>query len=125
MTNEEIQEIDLEDLIKDTEQKILNNEYYEDVTVNYKGGIVRVRIKPISQSKFVQLTRNKATLESVEFNTHVLQECIINKYNNERFTRQQINDLFTGGLATALTLKCLEVSGLTLDNMQANQLKKI
>lgn len=119
-----VKEIDLEDLIKEAEEKILNNQYYEDVVVNYKDNIVRVRIKPLSQARFIQITKNKSQLESVEFNTNVLHECILNKYNDKPFTKQQINELFTGGLATALTIKCLEVSGITLDVAQANQLKK-
>ena len=123
MTNN-VNAIDLEDLIKETEEKILNNAYYEDVDVEYKKGIVKVRIKPLSQARFIQLTKNRNQLESVEFNTNVLHECIINKYDNKPFTKQQINDLFTGGLAAALTVKCLEVSGITLDAVQTNQLKK-
>jgi len=118
-------EIDLEDLIKETEEKILNNEYYEDVTVPYKDGIIKVRIRPLSQAKFIQLTRNKQSLESLDFNTNVLHECIINKYDNKQFTKQQINELFSGGLANVLSLKCLEVSGLTMDNLEIEKTKKL
>ena len=121
---DEMKEINLEDLIRETEQKILDNEYYEDVDITYKNTIIHVRIRPISQAKFIQITRNKNTLESVAFNTDVLHECILNKYDNSQFTKKQINDLFTGGLATVLTLKCLEVSGITLNAAQVNNQKK-
>ena len=114
----ERKEIDLEELIAETEQKILNNEYYEDVEVDYKGGIVRVRIRPISQAKFVQISRNKRALDNAEFNTLLIHECVLNKHDNQPFTIEQINKLFTGGLAAALTLKCIEVSGISLDNNQ-------
>lgn len=116
-------EINLEDLIAETEQKILNNEYYEDVDVEYKGGIIHVRIRPISQAKFVELSKNKRALESAEFNTLLIHECVLNKHDNKPFTIEQINKLFTGGLATALTLKCVEVSGISLDSQQFNKLK--
>lgn len=116
-------EINLEDLIAETEQKILNNEYYEDVDVEYKGGIIHVRIRPISQAKFVELSKNKRALESAEFNTLLIHECVLNKHDNKPFTIDQINKLFTGGLATALTLKCVEVSGISLDSQQFNKLK--
>lgn len=116
-------EISLEDLIAETEQKILNNEYYEDVDVEYKGGIIHVRIRPISQAKFVELSKNKKALESAEFNTLLIHECVLNKHDNKPFTIDQINKLFTGGLATALTLKCVEVSGISLDSQQFNKLK--
>ena len=111
-------EINLEDLIAETEQKILNNEYYEDVDVEYKGGIIHVRIRPISQARFVELSKNKKALESAEFNTLLIHECVLNKHDNKPFTIDQINKLFTGGLATILTLKCVEVSGIAIDNQQ-------
>lgn len=120
---EQQKEINLEDLIAETEQKILNNEYYEDVDVEYKGGIIHVRIRPISQAKFVELSKNKRALESAEFNTLLIHECVLNKHDNKPFTIEQINKLFTGGLATALTLKCVEVSGISLDSQQFNKLK--
>lgn len=117
-------EIDLEDLIAETEQKILNNEYYEDIDVEYRDAIIHVRIKPISQSKFVEISKNKKALKSAEFNSLILHECIINKHNNKPFTIKQINDLFTGGLATKLTLECLDVSGIDLNEARFNNRKK-
>ena len=114
--------INLEDLIAETEQKILNNEYYEDVDVEYKGGILHVRIRPISQAKFTEISRNKKALESAEFNTLLIHNCILNKNDNKPFTIEQINKLFSGGLAVALTLKCLEVSGIVLNKAQLDQM---
>ena len=115
--------MDLEDLIAQTEQRILNNEYYEDVTVEYRDYNVHVRIRPISQAKFVEISKNKRALESAEFNSLLLKECILNKYDNKPFTLDQINRLFSGGLATILTLKCIEVSGISLDANQFDNLK--
>ena len=119
----ERKELDLEELVAQTEQKILNNEYYEDCEVEYKDLLVKVRIRPISQAKFVELTRNKKALESAEFNSLLLKECIINKYDNKPFTLEQINKLFTGGLATILTMKCIEVSGIALDSKQLKSMR--
>lgn len=118
----ERKEIDLEELIAATEQKILNNEYYEDCEIEYKNALIKVRIRPISQAKFVELSKNKKALETAEFNTLLIHECVLNKYDNKPFTIEQINKLFTGGLATALTLKCIEVSGISIDNQQFNSL---
>ncbi len=119
----EKKQIALEDLITQTEQKILNNEYYEDVTVEYKDYTIGVRIRPISQARFVELSKNKKALETAEFNTLLLKECVLNKFDNKPFTKQQIDELFTGGLATVLTLKCIEVSGIAVDNEQFSKLK--
>ena len=118
----EIKEMDLEDLIAQTEQKILNNEYYEDVDVYYKDGVIHTRIRPISQARFIELSKNKKALENAEFNTLLIHECVLNKYDNKPFTIEQINKLFSGGLAAAITLKCIEVSGISLNQNQLNQL---
>lgn len=120
---EERKELDLEELVAQTEQKILNNEYYEDCEVEYRDYLVKVRIRPISQAKFVEISKNKRALESAEFNSLLLKECIINKHDNKPFTLEQINKLFTGGLATVLTLKCIEVSGIALDPSQLNNMR--
>lgn len=116
------QDIELEDLIKQTEDKITNNEYYEDVTVTYKNLNVHVRIKPISQSRFTVLSKNKSALDNAEFNTLIIHECVLNKHDNKPFTKEQINKLFTGGLAAELSLKCCEVSGI---NLNPDDLKKL
>lgn len=119
---EDLKEINLEDLIAETEQKILNNEYYEDVDIEYKGGIIHTRIRPISQAKFVEISKNKKALDNAEFNTLLIHNCVLNKYDNKPFTIEQINRLFSGGLANALSLKCVEVSGITLDKAQLDKL---
>lgn len=107
-----VKEMNLEDLLEQTEQKITNNEYYEDVTVEYKGYLVGVRIRPISQADFAQITRNINMNNGLEYNTKLIQKCVINKYDNKPFTIDQINKLFTGGLASAIAKKCLDVSGI-------------
>ena len=121
MTNKE--EIDLEDLIKQTEDRITNNEYFEDVTVEYKNLNVHVRIQPISQSRFTVLSRNKKALDTAEFNTLIIHECVLNKYDNKQFTKEQIDKLFTGGLAAAISLKCCEVSGISLNPEELQKLQ--
>lgn len=116
-----LKEMDFEDLIAETEQKIMNNEYYEDVDVKYKDLILHVRIQPISQARLTELSKNKRAQESAEFNTLLIHECVLNKKDNKPFTIEQIEKLFTGGLANELTLKCMEVSGIDLDRQQAYQ----
>lgn len=118
-----MEEIDLETLIKDTEDRITNNEYYEDVTVEYKQMKVHVRIKPISQAKFTKLSKNKDALDNAEFNTLLIHECVLNKHDNKPFTIKQIDQLFSGGLAAALSLKCCEVSGITLNKQDLDKLQ--
>ena len=114
--------MDLEDLIAQTEEKITNNEYYEDVDVEYKDLILHVRIKPISQLEFSKITRNMNMSNGVEYNSKLIQKCVINKYDNKPFTLDQINKLFTGGLASIVAKKCCEISGIVTDTAELKQL---
>lgn len=116
-------EINLEDLIAETEQKILNNEYYEDVDIEYKNAIVHIRIRPISQARFVEITKNQSKVQTAEFNTIIIKECVLNKFDNKPFTIEQINQLFTGGLAGIIAVKCLEVSGISANNKELQKIK--
>ena len=81
--------IELDDLIAETEQKILNNEYYEDCEVEYRDAIVKVRIQPMSQARFKLITKNRAELESAEIYNKILAECILNKHDNKKFTKNK------------------------------------
>ncbi len=116
------EDISLEELIQQTENKITNNEYFEDVTVVYKNYNVHVRIRPISQARFAELSKNKKALETAEFNSLIIRECVLNKHDNKPFTLKQINDLFSGGLAAEIAIKCCNVSGI---NLNPQELKKL
>ena len=116
------EDISLEELIQQTEEKITNNEYFEDVTVVYKNYNVHVRIKPISQARFAALSKNKQALDNAEFNALIIHECVLNKHDNKPFTLKQINDLFSGGLAAEIAIKCCKVSGI---NLNPQELKKL
>lgn len=107
--------IDIEDLIRQTEEKILNETYYEDTYVIYKKARVNLRIQPISQQRFKKLTRNKEDLENAAVFTDIIHECVLNKHDNKTFSKKQVDELFTGGLALAVGMKCLEVSGIDKD----------
>ena len=116
-------DIDLEALIKETEDKITNNEYYEDVTVEYKNYNVHVRSRPISQSRFTAISKNKKALETAEFNTLIIHECVLNKYDNKQFTISQIDKFFSGGLAAEVALKCCKVSGINLSAAEQQRMQ--
>lgn len=116
------QDISLEELLQETEDKITNNEYFEDCTVVYKNYNVHVRIRPISQARFTALSKNKKALDNAEFNSLILHECVLNKNDNKTFPLDTINKLFTGGLAAEIALKCCEVSGI---NINPEELQKV
>ena len=121
------EDIELEDLIQQTEDKITNNEYFEDVTVVYdtdtKNYNVHLRIKPISQARFAALSKNKQALDNAEFNALIIHECVLNKHDNKPFSLKRINELFTGGLAAEIAMKCCKVSGINLNPEEVAKLK--
>ena len=121
------EDISLEDLIQQTEDKITNNEYFEDCTVVYdtdtKNYNVHLRIKPISQARFAALSKNKQALDNAEFNALIIHECVLNKHDNKPFTLKQINDLFSGGLAAEIAIKCCKVSGINLNPQELRKLQ--
>lgn len=116
-------DISLEELLAQTEQKITNNEYYEDVSIPYKDMNILIRIQPISQAKFVKISNNKRAMNSAEFNTEIIHACVLNKHDNKPFTKEQINKLFTGGLAGLVTMKCCEISGIETDPNKMKELQ--
>lgn len=113
-----VKEMDLEEFIADAEQKILNNEYYEDVDIEYKDTMLHVRIRPISQARFVQISKNKKALDNAELHTLMVKECVLNKNDNKPFTREQIDKFFDGGLVAILSLKCMQLSGIVISEEQ-------
>lgn len=113
MANNERKDIAIEDMVKNIEEKITNNEYYEDVTIEYKDCNLHCRLRPISQAKFVKITNDRKKMESAEFNTLVVAEGLINKYDNKPFKKTQIEELFDGGLVSLLAIKIMEMSGIT------------
>ena len=123
MTREDIA---IEDLLQQTEDKITNNEYFEDCTVVYKTDTkdynVHIRVKPISQARFAALSKNKQSLDNAEFNALIIHECLLNKHDNKPFPLKTINELFSGGLAAEVALKCCKVSGI---NLNLDELKKL
>lgn len=115
-------EMNLEDLLAQTEAKITDGEYYEDVDIEYKNLLLHVRIRPISQARFVRISENQRSLQTAEFNTNIIHECVLNKRDNQPFTKEQINKLFTGGLAGILAIKCCEVSGISTNTKELKEL---
>lgn len=113
--NDNIETIELEELIAQTEKKIMDEIYYEDTYVIYKKAKVNLRIQPISQQRFKKITKNKDDLDNAAVFTDIIAECVLNKHNNKKFTKEQVDEIFTGGLALAVGLKCLEVSGINID----------
>ena len=114
--------MELEELLAQTEQRITDNEYYEDLVVEYKDLLLNVRIRPITQAKFTQISKNQRVLQSAEFNTEIIHACVLNKHDNQPFTKDQINKLFTGGLASVLAIKCCEISGIVTDTVELKKL---
>ena len=95
------------------DQENIKIEYYEDITFKFKDANVNVRIKPISLENFAKYNKYRSAPEELVY--MIIQNCLINKQDNNQFTLEQVKQLFKFDLATALALKCLEVSNIPID----------
>ena len=95
------------------DQENIKIEYYEDITFKFKDANVNVRMKPISLENFAKYNKYRSAPEELVY--MIIQNCLINKQDNNQFTLEQVKQLFKFDLATALALKCLEVSNIPID----------
>lgn len=116
----EIESISIEELVAQTEQKITNNKYEKDTSIDYHGAKLEFRMRIISQAAFEKTSRliNKGDAKS---NRQILEEYLINKETGKPFTSDQIKKLFTGGLVGAMAIKIMKESDFNLDEIQQRQ----
>lgn len=111
----EKEQIDIETLAKDFEERITNNEFYEDVSLSFRGKDVLCRIRPIPQRQFNKIIGNKKlqnTEELMNFNIDIVAYGLLNKYDNKPFDKDKILDIFPVGLIALISERILFISGL-------------
>ena len=112
----------LEELLAETEQKITNNKFEKDTSIDYHGTRLEFRMKIITQAAF-EKTSKLFKKQDATTNRQILEEYLINKETSKPFTSEQIKTLFTGGLTGALALKILDESDFNLDEIQQRQMR--
>ena len=106
----------LDELLVETEQKILNNEFHKVFTLSYDGEDYDFILKPISQKKFLNIyERTQNDIESM--NRQIIEECLIDSEGNN-YPSNLIDVLLNempAGFAVDVTKKVYEICGIETD----------
>ena len=106
----------LDELLVETEQKILNNEFHKVFTLSYDGEDYDFILKPISQQKFLNIyERTQNDIESLT--RQIIEECLIDNEGND-YPSNLIDILLNempAGFAIDVTKKVYEISGIETD----------
>lgn len=123
MTNKEI---NIEDLAEDFEERVMNNEFYEDVTITFRDKNVHCRIRPIPHFEFNKFKKNikskDATEDLMNLNFEIVAYGLLNKHDNQPFSRENLLKIFPIGLIVQLAEKILLISGL-IDESKEKELE--
>ena len=116
----------LEDLLVETEQRILNNELYKRFIITYEGEDYEFYVKPISQRTFMKLYTEFGQKDIMKMNDELIYQCLV-KEDGTSYPRDKIDillDNIPAGVTTDI-IKCIyEVSGIQTDNASSEQIER-
>lgn len=114
----------LEDLLVETEQRILNNEFYKRFIITYEGEDYEFYVKPISQRTFMKLYTEFGQKDIMKMNDELIYQCLV-KEDGTSYPKNKIDillDNIPAGVTTDI-IKCIyEVSGIQTDNASSEQI---
>lgn len=114
----------LEELLAETEQKILNNEFHKNFTLTYDGEEYNFILKPISQKDFLNIYE-RAQNDIEQLNRQIIEQCLIND-EGEQYASNLIDVLLNempAGFAVDVTKKVYEISGIETDEKALEEAK--
>lgn len=120
-TKDKLKEIKLEDQVHEIEQKITNNNYEIDSSIEQGNALLTFRFKSLSQADFGKIQKR---LNKPEGTSLLLSKTLINRETNKFFTQEEIDTLFKPGTANDISKVILEESGFDLNKLQAEVLRK-
>ena len=103
----------LEELLAETEQKIMNNEFKKTFTLTYEGEDYDFILQPISQSTFMSIY-SKTKGNVVEMNEEIIKKCLITE-EDEQYPDSLIQvliDRMPAGFTNDVTERVYEISGI-------------
>jgi len=110
----------LEELLLETEQRILNNDFYKSFIVSYEGEDYKFHLKPISQRKFMQLFTQYGQDGLMNMNEELIYECLVLE-DGTPYDKKLIDillDEMPAGFTTDIAMHIYEVSGIPLSNQE-------
>ena len=116
----------LEDLLVETEQRILNNEFYKKYIISYEDTDYSFYVKPISQRTFMKLYTQYGQKDIMKMNDELIYQCLV-KEDGASYPKAKIDillDNIPAGVTTDI-IKCIyEVSGIQTDKVSSEQIER-
>lgn len=116
----------LEELLVETEQRILNNEFYKRYIISYEDTDYSFYVKPISQRTFMKLYAQYGQKDIMKMNDELIYQCLV-KEDGTSYPKDKIDillDNIPAGVTTDI-IKCIyEVSGIQTDNASSEQIER-
>lgn len=116
----------LEDLLLETEQRILNNEFYKRYIISYEDTDYSFYVKPISQRTFMKLYAQYGQKDIMKMNDELIYQCLV-KEDGTSYPKDKIDillDNIPAGVTTDI-IKCIyEVSGIQTDKASSEQIER-
>ena len=110
----------------ETEQRILNNDFYKRHIITYDGEDYEFYVKPISQRTFMKLYTEYGQKDLMKMNDELIYKCLV-KEDGTQYEKGLIDillDNIPAGVTTDI-VKCIyEVSGIETDNASSEQIER-
>ena len=103
----------LEELLLETEQKIMNNEFRKTFTLTYDGEDYDFILQPLSQRDFMEIY-TKSQGDVVELNEGIVKKCLINE-DGEPYPENLVKvliDKMPAGFTKDVTERVYDLSGI-------------
>ena len=116
----------LEDLLVETEQRILNNKFYKRYIISYEDTDYSFYVKPISQRTFMKLYTQYGQKDIMKMKDELIYHCHV-KEDGTSYPKDKIDillDNIPAGVTTDI-IKCIyEVSGIQTDKASSEQIER-
>lgn len=116
----------LDELLLETEQRILNKEFYKKFILTYEDEDYEFYIQPISQRAFVKLYSQYGQKDFMGLCEGILHECLIHEdgtpYKKERI--DILLDEVPAGFSSDVIKYVFEVSGIETDKASSEALER-
>ena len=103
----------LEELLAETEQKIMNNEFKKTFTLTYDGEDYDFILQPLSQSDFISIYTS-AKENALKINEEIIKKCLITE-DGEPYPENLVKvliDRMPAGFTKDVTERVYEISGI-------------
>ena len=114
----------LEDLLAETEQKIMNNSFNKQFTLTYDGEDYDFILKPLSQNDFLNIYQKNQN-NIAKLNEAIINKCLITD-EGKPYPKELVKvliDKMPAGFASDVTKRVYEISGIQTNPEDLEQAK--